>query len=50
LDAIRLALYEEIKDMTPEDEATYIQSLVAPVLKENGLRTITQVVTDRQVM
>ena len=43
LDAIRLAIYEEIKDMTPEEEAAYIQSLAAPVLKEYGLRSITQI-------
>jgi hypothetical protein len=50
LHAIRLAIYEEIKDMTPEEEGAYIQSIAAPVLKEYGLRTVTQVETDRQKM
>ena len=36
--------------MTPEEEAAYIQSLAAPVLKEYGLRTVTQLETDRQEM
>ena len=48
LDAIRLAIYEEIKDMTPEEEVAYIKSLSAPILKEYGLHTYSQIKTDEQ--
>jgi hypothetical protein len=43
LDAIRLAIYEKIKDMTPEEEIAYLKSLSDPVLKEYGLRTVSRV-------
>ena len=50
LDAIRLAIYEEIKDMTPEEEVAYIKSLAAPALKEHGLCVINEIKTDKQEM
>jgi hypothetical protein len=31
LDAIRVAIYEEIKDMTPEEHIAYMKAQVAPV-------------------
>ena len=31
LDAIRLKLYEEMKDMTPAERAAYISAAVAPI-------------------
>ena len=50
LDAIRLAMSEEMKDMTPEEEVAYIKALSAPVLKEFGLRTVDHVKTDGQAV
>ncbi|MBQ3645339.1 MAG: hypothetical protein IJM82_00130 [Synergistaceae bacterium] len=41
LDAIRLALYEEIKDMTPEEQVAYIHEQTAPIIKELGLKYST---------
>ena len=38
LNAIRLELYEEIKDMTPEEEVTYIRAQTAPIIKQYGLK------------
>ena len=49
LDAIRLAIYEEIKDMTPEEEIAYLKSRSAPVLEEFGLKTVNQIKADEQV-
>ena len=48
LDAIRLAIYEEIKEMTPEEEVAYIKAQAAPILKEYGLRTVNQTKTEEQ--
>ena len=48
LDAIRLVIYEEIKDMTPEEEVAYIKSISAPVLKEYGLNTMNLINIDEQ--
>lgn len=39
LDAIRLSLYEEVKDMTPEEEITYLKAQVEPLYQEFGIRT-----------
>ena len=50
MDAIRLAISEEMKDMTPEEEVAYIKSLAAPALKEYGLCVINQIKTDKQKM
>ena len=40
LDAIRLAIYEEIKDMTPEEQVAYFNAQAEPIIKEYGLRTV----------
>lgn len=39
LDAIRLRLYEEVKDMTPEEEIAYLKVQVEPLYQEFGIRT-----------
>ena len=39
LDAIRLSLYEEVKDMTPEEEIAYLKAQVGPLYQEFGIRT-----------
>ena len=39
LDAIRLSLYEEVKDMTPEEEIAYLKAQVEPLYQEFGIRT-----------
>ena len=49
LDEIRVNLYEEIKDMTPEEHMAYIKTITAPILKEYGLRTINQIKADEQM-
>ena len=36
LDAIRLSLYEEVKDMTPEEEIAYLKAQVEPLYQEIG--------------
>lgn len=38
LDAIRLRLYEEVKDMTPEEEIAYLKAQVEPLYQEFGIR------------
>ncbi|NLL37777.1 MAG: hypothetical protein GX256_09690 [Fretibacterium sp.] len=38
LDAIRLSLYEEVKNMTPEEEVAYIKAQVEPLYQEFGIR------------
>ncbi|MDR1979087.1 MAG: hypothetical protein LBQ42_10185 [Synergistaceae bacterium] len=48
LDAIRLAIYEEIKDMTPEEEIAYLKSRSDTVLREYGLRTVNQIKAEKQ--
>ena len=40
LDAIRLAIYEEIKDMTPEEQVAYFNTQAEPIIKEYGMRTV----------
>ena len=49
LDEIRVKLYEEVKDMTPEEHVAYIKTLTAPILKEYGLRTVNQIKADEQM-
>ena len=49
LDAIRLAIYEEIKDMTPEEQAAYFNAQAEPIIKEYGLRTLNQIEADEQM-
>ena len=46
LDTIRLAIYEEIKDMTPEERVAYFNAQAEPILKEYGLRTVNQIEAD----
>ena len=41
LDAIRLRLYEEIRDMTPEEEAAYINAQAAPIIKKYNMQIAT---------
>ena len=48
LDAIRLAIYEEIKDMTPEERVAYFNAQAEPILKEYGLQTVDEIITDEQ--
>ena len=48
LDAIRLAIYEKIKDMTPEEEIAYLKSRSTPVLEEYGLRTHNHINIEKQ--
>jgi hypothetical protein len=40
LDAIRIAIYEEIKDMTPEEEADYFMRKTKPILERLGICAI----------
>ena len=35
--AIRIGIYEEIKDMTPEERVNYFHVQTAPMIKELGL-------------
>ena len=41
LDAIRIGIYEEIKDMTPEERVNYFHVQTAPMIKELGLEYST---------
>ena len=41
LDAIRLKIYEEIKDMTPAEQTAYIKAAVAPIHEEFGITPIS---------
>ena len=38
IDAIRARIYEEIKDMTPEEEAHYFISQTDPIIKQFNLK------------
>jgi hypothetical protein len=49
LDEIRVKLYEEIKDMTAEEHVAYIKAITAPVLKEYGLKTVSQMKAEEQL-
>ena len=40
LETIRLAIYEEIKDMTREERVTYFNSQAEPIIKEFGMQTV----------
>ena len=46
LNAIRLAIYEEIRYMTPEDRVTYFNMQAEPIIKEYGLQAINQIETE----
>ena len=41
LRAIRLAIYEEIKDMTPEEEVAYFNAQAEPLIKEYGWQIVS---------
>ena len=41
LDAIRLQIYEEIKDMTPEEHVAYFRTEAEPVMKEFNMKWAT---------
>ena len=41
LRAIRLAIYEEIKDMTPEEEVVYFNAQAEPLVKEYAWQTVS---------
>ena len=40
LDAIRVSLYEETKDMTASERIAYIRSQTAPLLKKHGITPV----------
>jgi hypothetical protein len=42
LDAIRVALYEEIKDMSPSEVTAYFNAKVKPVEREFNIRVLTE--------
>ena len=48
LDAIRLAIYEEIKDMTPEEEVAYFNAHVAPIHEQFGICTVNEIDAEAQ--
>ena len=41
LNAIRLSIYEEIKDMTPEEEENYFRTQTEPIIKEFNMKRST---------
>ena len=41
LDAIRLSLYNEVKDMTTDDMIAYLHEQAAPIIKKLGLEYST---------
>jgi len=49
LRAIRLAIYEEIKDMTPEEQVAYFNAQAEPILKEYGLQTVSLIKAGEQM-
>jgi hypothetical protein len=46
LDAIRIGIYEEIKDMTPEEEVVYLKAQVAPIHEKFHIRTVNEINKD----
>jgi len=40
---IRRQIYEEIKDMTPEERSEYFRRETAPVIKEYGMKVVSRV-------
>ncbi len=41
LDAIRLSLYDEVKDMAADDMIAYLRDQTAPIIKKLGLEYST---------
>jgi len=48
VNAIREALYEEIKDMSPSEMTAYMRAQVAPLHKRYGIHPVRQVTPDVQ--
>jgi hypothetical protein len=46
LDAIRIAIYEEIKDMTPEEHIAYLKEQTAPIHEKYHIHTVSRTATD----
>jgi hypothetical protein len=46
LNAIRVEIYEEIKDMTPEEEVAYLKSQTAPTHEKYRIRTVSEIKED----
>jgi hypothetical protein len=49
LDAIRIKLYEETKDMTPEEEIAYLRAKTAPIHEKYHIRTVSEIKKDELV-
>ena len=45
LDAIRVSLYEETKNMSPSELTAYIKAQTEPMLKEHGITPVRGVQT-----
>jgi hypothetical protein len=43
IDAIRIALYEETKHMTPEEFNDYVRTQTAPIIEKFGLKLISSI-------
>ena len=48
LNAIRVELYEQAKDMTPSERVAYYKSLAAPIRKKFGIRTANELKEEAQ--
>jgi hypothetical protein len=48
LNAIRVAIYEEIKDMTPEKHIAYVKAQVAPVHEEYNIHVVNKIESDSE--
>jgi hypothetical protein len=46
LDAIRVAIYEEMKDMTPEEHIAYLKEQTAPIHEKYHIRAVNRIETD----
>ena len=49
VDAIRDQIYEEIKDMTPEEETAFIKAQTESIHEEYGIRTVEGIKEDKLV-
>jgi len=38
---IRRQIYEEIKDMTPEEHIEYFRKITEPIIKEYGMKVVS---------
>jgi hypothetical protein len=47
IDAIRLALYEETKDMTDQEIDDLIGKEIAPILEQLGLNSVSRIVEQK---